>query len=366
MKLLHRPGQRPGLRPALTGLWLAAAFAAFAASTASAAPDAGAADPAPSVQIETVPLAQQALVERVSGYGVIAPDAASLETLSLPRAGQVLRLRVRAGERVQRGQTLLEFGNSADADLAWRQAEQALAYAGDEAKRVAALVAQQLATRSQLAAAQKALADAEAAVRAQQRIGADRPRQALQAPYDGVVMAVPVAQGDRLAPGAPLLQLARNGPQRVLLGLEPGDARTVRPGMAVQLRSVIDSSEGVRGRVSRVFGMINPQTQLVDVQVDVPASGLLAGSRVSAQIEIGRSSGWVVPRSAVLRDAQGAYLFQVVQGKARRVAVTTGLEQGGLEAVQAAAGARLDPAQPVVSLGNYELQDGMAVRGAPK
>ncbi|MDE2082721.1 MAG: efflux RND transporter periplasmic adaptor subunit [Burkholderiales bacterium] len=330
----------------------------------AASPHAAAQDP--SVQIETVPLKQQALVDRVTGYGVIGPDAANLETLSLPRAGQVLRLRVRPGEPVKQGELLLEFGNSADADLAWRQAEQALRFARDEAQRVAALLAQQLATRSQLAAAQKAVADAEAAVRAQQRMGADRPRDALRAPYDAVVMAVSVAQGDRVAAGAPLLQLARNGAQRVLLGLEPTDARTVRPGMPVRLRSVIDDSEEVRGRVSRVFGMINPQTQLVDVQVDVPASGLLAGSRVSAQVELGRTTGWVVPRSAVLRDAKGAYLFQVVQGKARRVDVIAGLEQGGLLAVQAAPGARLEPAQPVVSLGNYELKDGMAVRGAAK
>ncbi len=248
----------------------------------AAPPPAAAQDP--SVQIETVPLKQQALVDRVSGYGVIGPDAANLETLSLPRAGQVLRLRVRAGEPVKRGELLLEFGNSASADLAWRQAEQALSFARGEESRVAALLAQQLATRSQLAAAQKAVADAEAAVRAEQRVGADRPRDTLVAPYDAVVMAVSVAQGDRVAAGAPLLQLARAGAQRVLLGLEPTDARSVRPGMPVRLRSVIDASEEVRGRVSRVFGMINPQTQLVDVQVDVPASGLLAGSRVSAQI----------------------------------------------------------------------------------
>ncbi|MDE2275160.1 MAG: hypothetical protein KGK09_02570, partial [Burkholderiales bacterium] len=107
----------------------------------AASPHAAAQDP--SVQIETVPLKQQALVDRVTGYGVIGPDAANLETLSLPRAGQVLRLRVRPGEPVKQGELLLEFGNSADADLAWRQAEQALRFARDEAQRVAALLAQQ-------------------------------------------------------------------------------------------------------------------------------------------------------------------------------------------------------------------------------
>ena len=65
-----------------------------------------------------------------------------------------------------------------------------------------------------------------------------------------------------------------------------------------------------------------------------------------------------VRRSAVLRDAQGAYIFQVRQGKSRRVNVKTGLEQNGLIAVQGAFTAN----EPVVSLGNYELRDGMGVR----
>ncbi|MDE2369863.1 MAG: efflux RND transporter periplasmic adaptor subunit [Burkholderiales bacterium] len=321
----------------------------------------------PSARVETVALVRRALPEVVSGYGVVTPDTDSLQTLSLPRAGQVLRLRVAAGEPVRQGQVLLEFGNSADAELGFRQARQALDYARGERARVAALLGQQLATRSQLAAADKAVADAEAALQMQQGIGADRSRQAVVAPFDGLVAAVSVAQGDRVAAGAPLLQLARQGRQHLLMGVEPGDARTVRAGMPVSVAAVVDATHPVRGRVTQVFGMVNPQTQLVDVRVELASGALLAGTRVSATIDIARPAGWVVPRSAVLRDAHGAYLFQVRQGKAHRVDVRTGIEQGGQVAVQPAApGQTLDPALPVVSLGNYELQDGMAVRGATK
>ncbi len=317
----------------------------------------------PSVRIDTVPLVRQALPESVSGYGVIAPDTDSVQTLSLPRAGQVLRLRIAPGEPVRKGQALLEFGNSADADLAFSQAQQALDYARGERARVAALLAQQLATRSQLAAADKAVADAESTMQLQQRIGADRQHHAVEAPFDGVVATVSVAQGDRVAAGAPLLQIARAGHQIVVMGVEPGDARTVRAGMPVTVNAVIDPTQPMRGRVKQVFGMVNPQTQLVDVRVELLASGLLAGTRVTAQIETARATGWVVPRSAVLNDAHGAYLFQVLQGKARRVEVRAGVERGGQVAVQSTAqGTALDPALPVVSLGNYELQDGMAVR----
>ncbi len=326
------------------------------------------ADESPSVRIETVPLVQQALPDVASGYGVITPDTDSVQTLSMPRAGQVLRLRVAVGELVHKGQALLEFGSSADAELAFRQAQQALDYARGERDRVAVLLAQQLTTRSQLAAADKAVADAQAALRMQQGIGADRSHQVVVAPFDGLVATVSVAQGDRLAAGAPLLQLARSGRQHLLMGVEPGDARRVRAGMPVTISAVIDPTQPVRGRVTQVFGMVNPQTQLVDVSVELARSSLLAGTRVSARIETARLTGWVVPRAAVLRDQRGAYVFQVVQGnKAHRVDVRTGIEEGGEVAVQSAAPATpLNPALPVVSLGNYELQDGMAVRRGEK
>jgi hypothetical protein len=65
-----------------------------------------------------------------------------------------------------------------------------------------------------------------------------------------------------------------------------------------------------------------------------------------------------VPRQAVLTDAQGAYIFQVVQGVAHRVNVTKGHESQGVVAISGT----MDTKLPVVVLGNYVLQDGMKVR----
>jgi membrane fusion protein (multidrug efflux system) len=312
----------------------------------------------PSVLVQTVPLKQQTLVDSVSGYGVVSPDTGSLQSISLPRAGQILALRVSAGQVVKKGTPLLAFGTGTDAALMYQQALTAVRFASSEVARVTQLVSQQLATQSQLAAAKKTQADAEAALQAQQKIGAGQAVQTVTAPFDAVVVALLAAQGDRLAAGAPLLQLARAGGQRVLLGVEPEDATRVRPGMAVRVASVFAGNRAVTGRVAQVFGMVNPQTQFVDVLVTLPGGGLLANTRVRADIDVGQSRAWVVPRSAVLRDAQGAYLFQVQAGKAKRIAVATGLEQHGVVAVR---GSGLLQA-PVVSLGNYELQDGMAVR----
>lgn len=313
---------------------------------------------APSVQVKTVVLKQQPMADTVSGYGIVSPDTRSLQNISLPRPGQIMSLLVSAGQIVKKGAPLMEFGTGADAAQSYRQAHQAVEFAQGEVSRTEQLVSQQLATQSQLAVAKKAQADAEVALGAQEKIGAGRAMEQVTASFDGVVASVQAAQGDRLAAGAPVLQLARAGGQRVLLGVEPDEVARVRPGMVVNVTPVFSAERKATGRVAQVFGMVNPQTQFVDVLVEMSGVGFMPGTRVRAEIQLNQQTAWVVPRSAVLRDAQGAYIFQVRQGKSRRVNVKTGLEQNGLIAVQGAFTAN----EPVVSLGNYELRDGMGVR----
>ena len=85
---------------------------------------------------------------------------------------RIVRLLVSPGQPVKKGSVLLQFGTGAGAAMNYRQARQAVDFAMSETKRIGQLVAQQLATQSQLAAANKALADAETALHAQERIGA--------------------------------------------------------------------------------------------------------------------------------------------------------------------------------------------------
>lgn len=318
---------------------------------------ASAADTA-SVQIETVTLKQQPMVDTVSGYGIVSSGTQSLQNISLPRSGQVMSLLVSAGQVVKKGMPLLEFSTGAEAIQSYQQARQAVEFARREVARTEQLVSQQLATQSQLATARKTEADAKASLITQEKIGAGLLMERINAPFDGVVANVQAVQGDRLTAGMPVLQLTRVGGQRVLLGIEPKEVVMVRAGMAVSISPVFNTEHKVDGRVSQVFGIVNPQTQFVDVLVEVPGGGLMLGTRVSAEVQLSRQVVWVVPRSAVLRDAQGYYIFQVHQGAARRVKVKAGLEQNGLIAVQGG----FVVSEPVISLGNYELHDGMTVR----
>ncbi len=337
--------------------------AALLASTTLATP-ALAADTAPSALVRVAPPVHRTLSEQLTGYGTVSAATGEASDVALPRAGRLTRLAVNAGQRVTRGQVLFQFATGAADALAYRQALANLALARDQNSRSVQLYAQKLITASQLAAARKALIDAEAALRAQRQLGSGRTTEQVKAPFAGIVTAVSAAQGDYLAAGVAVLKLQRARDQQVQLGIEPEDVTRVQVGMAVRIASVFNAADSVTVQVAAVYGTINPRTRLVDVLVRLSGAQahFLNGTRVSGAITVRTEAVTAVPRSAVLRDDRGAYLFQVRDGQAVRVAVKTGIEADGLIAVSGP----LDPTLPVVTLGNYELRDGMAVREAQR
>jgi membrane fusion protein (multidrug efflux system) len=151
---------------------------------------------------------------------------------------------------------------------------------------------------------------------------------------------------------------------RVRLGIEPDESHLVRLGMPVTLSPLDDRVNSVSTSVTESQALIDPKTQLIDAVAEVRATSatfLVPGMHVRAVIKVDEHVSWAVPRSAVLTDANGAYVFQVVSNKAHRVVVTSGAESQGLVAISGG----IDPHLPVVVLGNYELQEGMQVRVGP-
>ena len=338
-------------------------FVALAAAALSLAATAFGAEDEPSVLVKTEAIVQRRLANTLVGYGIITTEPDRVTTVSFPYPVFVSALHASPGQAVARGEPLLEVDTDPAATLAYQQAANAVDYTRGEARRAEQLANEQLATQSQVEAARKALADAEQQLRVQERLGTAARATTFVAPFAGVVIAISVAQGDRLVPGAPMLRLARIDRLRARLGVEPDDAATVRAGMSVRIVSAFGERSAVEAKVTQVQAMLNPQSQLVDVVVSFANRAdarLFPGTRVRGEITVGEASGTVVPGQAVLRDGRGDYLFQVKGGRAHRVDVSTGIESQGLVMVSGP----LDPAGKVVVLGNYELSDGTKVREA--
>lgn len=326
--------------------------------------DAPAAAAAPVVTVRTQALKVQSVAETLDAVGDV--NAGQASGLSFPRAGQVTSLSVVVGDRFSKGAVLATLVPDPAVRQAWQAAVDAVGQARREADRQKQLLASHLATQSQADAADKALLDARGALEALREQGGGQGTSQLVAPFDGVVTTVSVVQGDRVQAGAPILQVGRADVLRVLIGIEPSDRARVRAGTHVILWPVVGPSVEAKPFelvVSEVQNAVDPKTQLVDVIALLPRTALAPlapGMKVRAQLQVGAISAVAVPRNAVLTDEKGDYVFQVASGKARRVAVTRKLDNGTLVAID---GVR-DMGLPVVTEGNYELQDGMAVKDA--
>lgn len=338
------------------GGWaLACLVLAGAAHAATEANEAG------SVLVQTQMPQRGSMPESVQAYGQATPAINGGMTLSVQADGRVIRIHVTAGEAVHAGQPLLEFHLASSASSSYEQAVSALKLAQEQRARTARLLEQQLATRDQLAQAAKAVTDAQAALTALEVEHGGTVHQIITAPFNGVVSILPVRQGERVAAGSPLVTLTRRGGLVITVGVEPMLRRGVHEGETVDLTPLAEGEAVRQGTVSRVERVLNPRTRLVDVDVTPSGAGsaeLLEGAAFRASIRTGELDGWVVPRDAVLGDEQGDYLFQVVDGKAVRVAVK---RLGGDDERSVVDGA-LDPKRPLVTLGNYQLSDGAAVR----
>jgi RND family efflux transporter MFP subunit len=323
----------------------------------------------PSVAVQSMRVQRAAIAQPVRGFGIVAATASNVTTINLPYVARIVQMRVQAGETVKRGSPLLVVQADPAAVLAAAQARSALTLAQGELARTRSLFDKGLATQSQLASASKAVDDAREALAAQNQTGIASGNKVVTAPFDGVVLQLSAAQGDQLQAGAAILQLAsgasRDARVNVTLGVEPADAAAIHPGDAVTVHglSTALAKTSVEGRVVLVGAAIDQQSQLVNIGATVPLAQtpFIPGTRVAADIATRTGTHWIVPRAAVLRDGQTAYVFQITpQNKAHRVAVTIAVENGGRYGVDGP----LDPVLGVVTSGNYELKDGMAVRAA--
>lgn len=320
------------------------------------------------VTVRTAHVERGTIAQPVRAYGIVAASAPNVTTVSLPYIARIVQMRVQAGQSVKRGAPLAVVQADPAAVVAANQARSTLTLAHGELGRTQSLYDKGLATQSQLAAAKKALHDAQQALDVLAQTGIAVGNRTIAAPVDAVVLQVSVLQGDQVQAGAAIMQLTttasgKDARANVMLGIEPADAAAVHVGDTVVLHglSTALATAAVTGRVVMVGASVDAQSQLVNVGASVPVgqTAFIPGTRVSADIATLTGEHWIVPRSAVLKDEKGEYVFQITPDrKAHRVTVVTKVEDGNRYGVDG----MLDGSHPLVVSGNYELKEGMAVQ----
>lgn len=318
----------------------------------------------PSALVEVAPARLAPVSKTLAAYGTVEFSPEGARVISVEAEEVVSQLLVTVGQPVKKAQNLMTLEPSANARLALDNAKIDVQFARKEAQRLADLRTRQLATNTEVQAAEKNLATVEAALaNITRRHGGDGPR-IVRSDVAGTVQAVNVQLGQVVAPGAPLLTIGNSDRARVKLGVEQDDLPQLRIGQRVAVRPLNSSEAPIASRVAEIFRHIDPRTRLAEVVIPLPpAHGLLPGAAVRAQIILeAKPNALVVPRSAVLYHQGSPYVFLDDQGRASERVVETGVDDG--KVIEISKG--LVAGQSVVTAGNAELSDGMLVRTEPR
>lgn len=355
---------------AVLGASTAAALVAGPVRAADAAAPGAAAGPLKSVAAEAAP-----------GGGVVAYDgvveALRQTTVAAQVPGAIVRLAVKAGDRVTAGQLLVQLdaraaAQSAEASAAQVQAARAaLDVAAKEVERQRKLFADRFIS-------QAALDRAEAEFRAAQAQAGAQVAQAeaartqtgfftVRAPYAGVVSDVPVTLGDMAMPGRVLMTLYDPAALRVTAAVPQSAAARIGAGAVVRLE--LPALPADRRKLAPVRVQVLPAadagTHTVTVRAELAprTEGLVPGQFarlwLPAPGEGGADAGaraaspWV-PASAIVRraeltglyvlDAEGRPLLRQVRlgrSDGERVEILSGLAAGERVAAEPQAAARL-------------------------
>ena len=313
-----------------------------------------------SALVRVAPVRMGPIAETVTAYGMVVPALGKVKTLSIPFDVQVNSVYVTEGQKVSKGEKLLDVGPSPDTELEMQTALIRYKAARKRLQAIKERIDLKLATSDDLLQAKQALEEAKSRLKSLRDRGIAK-RVIIRSKSDGVVSRLLVAQGAIVPAGTPLMEIVAGDAVEVQLGIEPEDLDIVRPGRRVSLTAVNRPAlPPVTGTIRVVSRRVNPATRLLDVFVTIPSPpSLMLNEYVKARITTVSRETLLVPRQAVLPEGDHFVLFTVKDGRARKHIINVGMETDREVEIS---GDGIAPDDQVVILGNYELKDGMAVR----
>lgn len=185
---------------------------------------------------------------------------------------------------------------------------------------------QSLVAKTDVAAAQARLQDAQAALTRAQ----DRAAQGLvRAPMAGTIYGLVARAGGYVNPGDLLANVGQLGRLRVRLYVDEPELGRVAEGQPVTITWEALTGKEWKGSVERKPGSIQPlgtrQVGEVICWIDNPGHELIPGTNVDATIRTAVvENALVIPKETLRRDTQGSFVFRLDGDTVERRAVKTG------------------------------------------
>lgn len=333
-------------------------------------------------------------------------------TVSARTMGTVVALRVREGDRVSAGQTLVEIDNRdaatqvrkaqaglTEAQAAQNEVEQSInsaqsAKAAAEAnkrlaettykryqillerKSVSPQEFDEVKAKFQIASAEVERAEKMVQVLTAKRSGvAARIEQAraeiagaqvqagyarITAPISGIVIAKSIEVGATAMPGAPLLTIEDGSHYRLEAGVEESQLRRVKLRGEARVRIDALGGELLPATVGEIVPAADPSSRTYTVKLDLPAQPLLrSGLYGTAQFASGERQGITIPQGALVQRGQLTGVFVVDKENVARFRIVKSGKASG-ERIEILSG--VQAGERVVTVGAARVNDGNRVQ----
>ena len=199
--------------------------------------------------------------------------------------------------------------------------------------------------KTQVAIAEKALADT-----------------AIRAPFSGFISERLVAAGEYVTTSSKLVTLVKTNPIRMILQIPETDTAKVSVGVGVSISTAAYPGRQFAGRITAINPSLDQQSRAVSIEASIDNDENLLKPNMFATgriLQSGTVSGVFIPKVAVQSNTStdSKRVFVIVDGKARIVVVQTGIEEA--DHIQITSG--LDGTETVAVSGFNELFDGVPV-----
>jgi RND family efflux transporter MFP subunit len=328
----------------------------LAASAACHGADKSADRGAPAVTgVRTAIAVQEPFAQTVSVIGTVSARPGRYAALAAPGPTRVARIFVVAGQRVARGDSLVEF-ERAPFDAAAQSAAAALSSAERNAARAARLAQAGILPQKDADQAAAELAAAQAAA-----VTARRAQElaTLRAPLTGVVTRMTAVLGASVDASAPLVEVADPAALDVLFNVSPAEAGRIQAGDTLALSGEGAGPEALGTAVVVSVGVaVDSASRAVAVRAHLrraAARPLRIGESVSGRIITGvHASAVTVPVDALVPDGEGFRVFVV---DSAGIAHARAVVVGGRSEARAEIVSGLAAGERIVTTGAYGVTD---------
>ena len=277
----------------------------------------------------------QPLTRRIAISGSLSPLTQA--TVKSVVSGQVLRVLVREGQTVRRGDILAEIDvtdarsrlDAALADQAERRARLDIAAHNRDTNQT--LLAQNFISQNAFDQLQSTYRAAVAAVQwadAQVKLARQSIADAVvRAPISGMVAKRLVNGGERLAPETPMVQLVDLSRLEFDATVPASDVALIMPGQIVHFNVDGFGARQFKGAVERINPLAEPGTRAIKLFVSVTNAdaSLRGGMFAEGAVTVSQSaSAPVLPLTAVFEEAGQSYVFVIQNGQLVKQAVRLG------------------------------------------